>query len=188
MPPRGGLAQRGGELGHQQVRDHAGEPRARSEHHPVGGSDGGDGLRAGRRVFGLHQRDTDDLARGGRDRDLAADRAPDTVEAFDDRFDVERFARTSAAPGPARRATGPSSRVPRPSRRAAPRARRSAGCRPRGRAGHLRCGTGAARRGSTSAPSRRRRTARPAPSAGRRAAARPSSRAAGHSSRRRRRR
>ena len=95
-----------------------------------------DGLGAGRRVLG-HERDADDPAGRGRDRDLAADRRSSAPSGRPSttRLDVQRHDATSAAPGPARRAAGPPSPGPRPSRRAAPTARRSAGCRRRARAG-----------------------------------------------------
>ena len=60
------------ELGDQQVRQHAGEPRPRPEHHHVGGADGGHRIGAGPRLVGdephpLH------AAGCRRDRHLAAD-------------------------------------------------------------------------------------------------------------------
>lgn len=78
---------------HQQVRDHGGEPGARTEHHPVGVEDRLDGFRDGRRVgrddvHGLH------LARGERDGGLAPhgdDRVGQLgVVALDQRLELQR--------------------------------------------------------------------------------------------------
>ena len=48
-PARRGLDQRGAQIGHQQVRQHAGEPRPGPEGHHVGRADRGDRLGAGAR-------------------------------------------------------------------------------------------------------------------------------------------
>ncbi len=72
QPPGGGGVQRLGELGHLQVRQHAGEPRPRAEHDPVGAPHRLDRLRAGGRVGG-HQGDRLDVAR----RDRAGHLPPD---------------------------------------------------------------------------------------------------------------
>ena len=61
------------ELGHQQVRDHAGEPGARAEDDPVGRLDRLQRLRAGGRVDGV-QGDVAHPAAGGCHLHLAADR------------------------------------------------------------------------------------------------------------------
>ena len=60
------------QLGHQQVRQHAGEPGARAEEEHVGGAHRGQRLRAGRRRVRA-QPDPAHPARGGRHGHLAAD-------------------------------------------------------------------------------------------------------------------
>lgn len=79
--PRGRRPQRRRQLGHQHVRDHAGEPRAGAQHHQVGGHDGVDGLPGGRGVV-RQQPHPAHLARGGRDRHLAADHPEHPRVAF----------------------------------------------------------------------------------------------------------
>ena len=74
QPPGHGAVQRGGELGHQQVRQHAGEPRARAEHHPVGVEHRAHRLGHRGRV-GRQQRDRPHLARRAGACRLPADRA-----------------------------------------------------------------------------------------------------------------
>ncbi len=90
---RGRRHQSAGEFGNQQVRNDTGEPRAGTEHDPVGIRHGGDRLGARRRPVG-HERDTHDAAGSGRDLDLApncANRLRVGGEQTGDlRFDVER--------------------------------------------------------------------------------------------------
>ena len=74
QPPGHGAVQRGGEPGHQQVRQHAGEPRARAEHHPFRVEHRAHSLGHRGRV-GRQQRDRAHLARRAGAFRLAADRA-----------------------------------------------------------------------------------------------------------------
>ena len=158
-----------GQLGHQQVRDHRGEPRARTEHDPVRLQHGLDRLRAGRRIA------RDQVHRphlGGRLGHLRPDRgswrsrpgSADPGRSPRPRSPAAR--RPSAAPGPPRpssRATMSSPATGSPSRSHRPR---SAGCRWRGRPAARRRGSGTAARRPRSGPTRRHHTARPGPSAG----------------------
>ena len=110
---RGG-ADRRGEVGDQQVREHAGEPRARAEHDPVGRHDRRHGLGAGRRRLGQQRHAADPAGRRG-DGDLAAHGAQRAGSAGPVRrlgLDRRAVRRTSAAPGPARRAAGPTQSRP----------------------------------------------------------------------------
>ncbi len=88
-----GLLQRLAQVGDEQVGEHAGEPGAGSEHHPVGLAHRCDGLRAGDRLLGA-QRDGADLAGGGGDGvlpdDLLQRRRVGRVEADHLGHDVER--------------------------------------------------------------------------------------------------
>ena len=70
--PRRRRFQCGEQSRHQHVRDHAGEPGARSEHHEVGRQDRVHGLPGGRWVPG-HQPHPAHLPRRGGHRDLTAD-------------------------------------------------------------------------------------------------------------------
>ena len=141
------------------------------EHQPVGLQHRLARPRAGGRVR-RDQRDRLHPARGERAGHLAAHRARADAVELHLGLDVERH--RGHRQHPAVRAEQPAHPVEarRPGRRAAPTAPRSAGCRPRGRAGRPRCGSGAGRPRSRCVPTRRRRTARPAPSAGHPAAAR----------------
>ena len=93
QPPGRGDVQRGGELGHQQVRQHAGEPRTRAEHHPVRVEHRAHRLGHRGRV-GRQQRDRPHLTRRAGAFRLAADRAdlvrPVRVGADHFRHDVQR--------------------------------------------------------------------------------------------------
>ena len=86
-----------GEVGHQQVRDHAGEPRARAEHHPVGRR--GPRRPPRRRPAGRSRhaaRRSTHPAGGRRDRHLAADLAIRAGPAR--RVDLDDAPRCPAAP------------------------------------------------------------------------------------------
>ena len=93
QPPRRGDVQGRGELGHQQVRQHTGEPRAGAEHHPLRVEHRAHRLGHRGRV-GRQQRDRPHLARRAGARRLAADRAdllrPVRVGADHFRHDVQR--------------------------------------------------------------------------------------------------
>ena len=173
---------------------HAGEPRPRAEHHPVGVADRRrppPGRPAGRAAAA---RRTATVAGVGRDRDLAADRGDARrgrrVEAATSAVDVERGRRPSAAPGPARRAAAPTRSRPAtgsPSSSQRPTISRLPTAWPAQRRRsprepvleHARARSG---------PTRRRRRARPAPSAGRPGGSTPNSRAQPAATSRRRRR
>ncbi|SKZ86038.1 Uncharacterised protein [Mycobacteroides abscessus subsp. abscessus] len=76
---------------HKHVRDDAREPRAGTEHHEVGGSDGVESVVTGGRV-GRHQTHATHLARRRRDRDLSPDDPTDPwigFEAGDIRLDLQ---------------------------------------------------------------------------------------------------
>ena len=167
-------------LGHQQVRQHAGEPRPGPEDDPVGGVDrlhappgtpAGRPARAGRRRRGPGR---------GRDRDLAADRArafglAGSMPDLRPRCPAASVAIGSTRPcAPSSRPTGsrPGDGVAEqlPQRDDQQVAHRVAVQRRRCRR------SGAGRPRATAGPTRRRRTARPAPSAGRPGAGTPNSR------------
>ncbi len=134
QPAARGVLQRRPQLGHEQVRDHAGEPRARARSPPSRPRRSLQGLRAGGRLRGV------ELHRA----DLAAVEATSTWPRTRPRVGVAGSApRTSAVMSSGIAAIGstrprapssrPTSRARRRGRRAAPTAPRSAGCRPRAR-------------------------------------------------------
>lgn len=91
-PPRRGGLQRRRQLRHQHMRDHTGEPRARSEHHQISGHDRVDRLAGGRRIT-RQQAHPADLARRRRDRHLPADHPAHPRIAFQTGhvgFDLQR--------------------------------------------------------------------------------------------------
>ena len=181
-PPRPGGDQRVAQLGHQQVRQHAGEPgaRARARAGPPTAT-AASGLRAGRRA-GRAPAGPAHAGRGWSHGDLAADPAGAAagrrLEARDLGLDVQRLAghRQHPAAAAEQPATSSSAATGSPSDLSSPASSRlptawpaSAPVAAEPVLQHRRVGHGAA-------PARRRRPARPAPSAGRRAAAAPSSR------------
>ena len=100
-PPRRCRLQRRHQLRDQHMRDDAGEPRPRSEHHQVGGHDRVHRLTGGGRIA-WQQPDPAHLAHGGRDRHLAADHPAHPRIGFQTRdvgLDLQRRSGTSAAPG-----------------------------------------------------------------------------------------
>ncbi len=179
------------QLAHEQVRQHAGEPRARPEHDPLGVEHGLDRLLAGRRVGRAEPDVGDDARRSRRPRPA---RAPRWRRRG--RPPARRRARRSpagcswpAAPGPAapssRPTTSSASTTPPSVSVSAASSRLPTACpreRPVATEPVLQQPLPAGPPGVLRRPGRR------APSAGHRAAARPARPAAGRWSRRRRRR
>ena len=136
------------ELGDQEVRDDAGEPRPRSEHHPVGLLDRLHRLRTGRRLRGL-----EGDARSTRPRvvatcDLAphlgprVEGSPGSAPTTSAVMSSGTVAIGSTRPSRLQEAGRPG-RARRRGRRAAPRSPRSAGCRERADPSRRRSGSGA---------------------------------------------
>ena len=144
-----GRRQREAEFAQQQVRDDAGEPRARAEYHDVRLAHGVDG-RGARRRPGRQQPDTAHPSGRGGDRRLAADMPRSHrvvgVEPVDlgDQVEGHRAHRQHPADG-ADELTDPAP-ARRPGRRIAPSARSAAGCRPGARPAHPSHRSGAAAR------------------------------------------